>query len=70
MAKKISWLKQGLLETNSAVNGVIFPTTITLFNQVIHHYDRVKTKTLSSFTLKAQLSPQCIFKNVDKLQDP
>ncbi len=32
-----------------------FSTTITLFNQAIHHNDKVKSKKLSSFTLKCVL---------------
>ncbi len=40
-------VKQGLLETNFAANGVIFQP---LFNRVIHHDDKIKPKKLSSFT--------------------
>ncbi len=39
------------MKTNLAMNGVIFLTTITLFNQVIRRNDKVKQKKLSIFTL-------------------
>ncbi len=39
-------VKTGLLETNLAANGVIYSTTITLFNQVIHHNVKVKLKKI------------------------
>ncbi len=45
--KKIPCQKQSLLETSWCH----FSKTTALFNQVIHHYDKVKPKKLSSFTL-------------------
>ncbi len=47
-------VQTGLIADHFSSEWCHFSTTITLFNQVIHHNDKVKTKQLSSFTLKVE----------------
>ncbi len=58
MAKKISWYHTslGFIRDQFSSEWCNFLTTITRFNQVIHHNDKVKPKQLSSFTLRTALS--------------
>ncbi len=44
-------VKTGLIGEQFSSEWCHCSTTITLFNQVIHHNDKVKPKKLSSFTL-------------------
>ncbi len=44
-------VKTGLIGDQFSSKWCHFSTTITLFNQVIHHNDKVEPKKLHSFTL-------------------
>ncbi len=48
-------VKTGLIGNQLSSKWCHFSTIITLFNQVIHHNDKVKPKKLSGFTLNYSL---------------
>ncbi len=48
--------KTGLIGDQFSSEWCHFSTTITLFNQVIHHDDKVRPKKLSRFTLDSHMA--------------
>ncbi len=46
-------VKTGLIGDQFSREWCHFSTTVTLFNQLLHHNDKVKTKKMSSFTLNS-----------------